>query len=163
HSPAVQGGLAAVLHRPARRQRHLGDPPRPRLPRAAGRLDLGPWEGPRPPAMGLRRRSRLRPDAISSIFSPMSLPPPRRLLAVDGAAPMQFWIHSRSTEMSLMVGRGSSLSPNGSFGGISAFRIRTYRRDSSGSPGMRNLIPWLGSRGSFAVSDTRFFSLSTSS
>src|SRR6185436_3904805 len=32
---------------------------------ASRSLDLGPSKGPRPPAMGLRRQSRLRPDAIS--------------------------------------------------------------------------------------------------
>src|SRR4051812_1371473 len=36
--------------------------------RLAG-LDLGPSKGPRPPAMGLRRRSRLRPDAIVLSFA----------------------------------------------------------------------------------------------
>src|SRR3954469_7983967 len=34
-----------------------------------GLLDRGPWEGPSPPAMGLRRRSRLRPDAIVLSFA----------------------------------------------------------------------------------------------
>jgi hypothetical protein len=31
--------------------------------------DMGAWEGPKPPAMGLRRQSRLRPDAISSLLA----------------------------------------------------------------------------------------------
>src|SRR6185312_3132383 len=60
---ADQGHLRRAPHRqrvPEREDRTLGHPPR-RCP-----IISEPWKGSEPPAMGLRRRSRLRPDAIIS-------------------------------------------------------------------------------------------------